>query len=149
MGFWDILFVILFAVALGIATFGLYRWWKFKKMLSYTKDLVGKRIEDLINLPTLKGTQVPISIPKKGEVVIYFYGPNCKLCPKQEKEIESLPKNLKIFKFDVRTRKGKINAALFRVAVLPTVVVLKDRIIKGYFTAFATKDKLIKALKEG
>ncbi len=149
MGFWEILFLVLLFGVFGVTAFAVYRWWKFKKLLSYTKDMIGKRVEDLINLPHLKGNvQLPINIPKKGDVVIYFHGPNCKLCPKQEEEIRKLPKNLKVFKFDVRTKKGRAMAALFRVLVLPTVVVLRDRTIKGYFTAFAPKDKIIESLKK-
>jgi thiol-disulfide isomerase/thioredoxin len=147
MGIWDILLLILFLVAFGITAYAGYRWWKVKKMLSYTKKLIGKRIEDLINVPNLKGV-LPINIPKKGEVVLLFKGPNCKLCPKQEEEIKKLPKNLRVFQFDVRTKQGKAIASLFRVAVLPTVVVLKDRTIKGYFTAFATQKQIIENLKK-
>jgi len=148
MGFWDIFLLILFIAAFGITGYAFYRWWKFKKMLSYTKKLIGKRVEDLINVPNLKGV-LPINIPKKGDVVLYFHGANCKLCPKQEEEIEKLPKNLKVFKFDVRTKRGKIMGSLFRVLVLPTVVVLRDRTIKGYFTAFATQKQILDSLKKG
>jgi hypothetical protein len=147
MGFWDIFLLILFLVAFGITAYAGYRWWKVKKMLSYTKKLIGKRVEDLINVPNLKGV-LPINIPKKGEVVLFFKGPNCKLCPKQEEEIKKLPKNLKVFKFDIRTKQGKAMGSLFRVLVLPTVVVLKDRTIKGYFTAFATQKQIVESLKK-
>ena len=147
MGFWDILFLLLVLATIGFGAYAFYRWRKFKKLLSYTKDMVGKRVEDLVNLPHLKGVQVPINIPKKGEVILYFYGANCKFCSKQEEELKKLPSNLRVFKFDLRTKKGKMMAALFRVMVLPSVVVIKDRTIKGYFTAFTTKDKIIEALK--
>ena len=147
MGFWDILFLLLIVGTIAFGAYAFYRWRKFKKLLSYTEKMVGKRIEDLINLPTLKGTQIPINLPKKGDVVLYFYGPNCKFCPKQEEELKKLPKNVKLFKFDIRTKKGKIMGALFRVLVLPSVVVIKDRTIKAYFTAFAPKDKIVEALK--
>ena len=148
MGFWDILLILLFLAVLGISAFSLYRIWKFRKMLSYTKEMLGKKITDLVNLPHLKGAQIPLNLPKKGDVVLYFYGPNCKLCPKQEEEIKKLPKNIRVFKFDIRTKRGKAVAALFRVLVLPSVVVLKNGVIKGYFTAFVPKDKLLKVLKE-
>ena len=117
-------------------------------MLSYTKHLIGKRVEDLVNLPNQKRVSIPLNIPRKGEVVIYFLGPNCKLCSKQKEEIKKLPKNLKIYEFDIRTKKGRLFAAIFRVSVLPTVVVLKNRTIVGYFTAFATSDKIVKVLKQ-
>ncbi|RTZ60754.1 MAG: hypothetical protein DSZ31_01505 [Gammaproteobacteria bacterium] len=148
MGIWEILFLLLLVLALGFTAFAVYRWWKFKKMLSYTKAMVGKKLEDLIILPQLKGVTVGLNIPKKGEVVIYFYGPNCKFCPKQEEELKKLPQNLKLFKFDVRTKRGKIMGAVFRVSVLPSVIVLRDRVIKAYFTAFATADRIVKAIKE-
>ncbi len=147
MGFWDILFLLLVLATIGLGAYAFYRWRKFKKLFSYTKEMVGKRVEDLVNIPSLKGVQVPINIPKKGDVVIYFYGAKCKFCPKQEEELKKLPKNVKLFKFDVRTRKGKITAAIFRVAVLPSVIVLRDRVIKGYFTGFVTAEKVIEALK--
>ncbi len=146
MGFWEILFLILLLIALGVGAYGLYRWWRFKKMLSYTKELIGKRVDDLITLPKGVKGPIPINLPKKGEVVLYFYGPNCKLCPKQEEEIKKLPANLRVEKLDVRTKKGRGFAALFRVLVLPTVVVLKDREIVGYFTLFTGRDKILKAL---
>jgi len=147
MGFWEILFLVLLIISLGLVGFAIYRWWQFKKKLSFTEKLIGKRIEDLVNLPHLKGAQIPLNLPKKGEVILYFFGPKCKLCPKQEEEIKKLPKNLKIYKLDIRTKKGKSFAALFRVMVLPTVVVLKNRTIKGYFAAFTTKDKILESLK--
>jgi len=147
MSIWSIIFLVLLAVAFGITAYALYRWWKFKKMLSYTKEMVGKKITDLINLPNAPQGRLPINVPKKGDVVLYFYGAKCKLCPKQEEEIKKLPKNLKVFKFDVRTKRGKVIAALFRVLVLPTVVVLRNGTIKGYFTAFVNKEKIIEALK--
>jgi thiol-disulfide isomerase/thioredoxin len=149
MGFWEILFLLLLVLVSGFTAFALYRWWKFKKMLSYTKEMVGKRVEELIALPHLKGAAINLHIPKKGEVVLYFYGPNCKLCPKQEEELKKLPQNLKLYKLDIRTKRGKILGALFRVALLPSVVVLKDRVVKGYFTAFVTADRIVKAIKEG
>jgi len=136
----------LLAVALGLTGFAAYRWWRFKKKLSYAEEMVGKEVEDLLALPNLRGVQVPINLPKKGEVVLFFTGPGCKLCPKQEKELKKLPSNLRVERLDVRTKRGKALAALFRVAVLPTVVVLKDRTIVGYFTLFTTKDKVLKAL---
>jgi len=146
--FWEILFLVLLLIALGLGGFALYRWWKFKKMLSYTDKLIGRKVEDLLNLPKGQSGQVPLNIPKKGEVVFYFFGPNCKLCPKQEQEIDKLPKNLKVYKLDVRTKKGKAFASLFRVLVLPTVVVLKNRTIVGYFAPFTTKDKIVQAVQK-
>jgi len=148
MGIWEILFLLLLVLALGFTAFAVYRWWKFKKMLSYTKTMVGKKLEDLINLPHLKVVNLNLPIPKKGEIVLYFYGGNCKFCSKQEEELKKLPQNLKLFKFDVRTKRGKVMGAVFRVSVLPSVIVLRDRVIKAYFTAFATADKIIKAIKE-
>jgi len=147
MGFWNIVFLLLILATIGLGIYAFYRWRKFKKLLSHTEKMVGKRVEDLVNLPTLKGAQIPVNLPKKGEVVLYFYGPKCKLCPKQEEELKKLPKNVKVFKFDIRTKKGKIMGALFRVPILPSVVVIRDRTVKAYFTAFATKDKIVEALK--
>jgi hypothetical protein len=148
VGFWDFLIGGLLLGSLAFLAFTAYRWWSFRKKLSYTRKLIGMRVEDLFGRLLPKGGAAPINIPKKGEVVLFFYGPKCRLCPKQEEEIKKLPKNLKVFKLDVRTKRGKILAALFRVAVLPSVIVLKDREIKGYFTAFTTADKILKSLQD-
>jgi len=66
MGFWEILFLVLLIISLGLVGFAIYRWWQFKKKLSFTEKLIGKRIEDLVNLPHLKGAQVPLNLPKRG-----------------------------------------------------------------------------------
>jgi len=145
MGLWDWILLGLFLITFGVTAYAFYRWWKVKKMLSYTKKMVGLKLEDLIP-PSFKG-RVPINIPKKGKVVLFFHGPNCKLCPKQGEEIKKLTKPIRVISYDVRTKQGKAIAALFRVMVLPTVVVLKNGEIVGYFTAFADTKKILKALK--
>jgi thiol-disulfide isomerase/thioredoxin len=146
MGLWDWILLGLFLVTFGVTAYVFYRWWKVKKMLSYTKQMIGLKLDDLV--PSSFKGKVPINVPKKGKVVIFFHGPGCKLCPKQEEELKKLAKPIKVIKYDVRTKQGKALAALFRVMVLPTVIVLKNGEIKGYFTAFADVKKILKALKE-
>ncbi len=147
MSLLEILFLLLLLLALGFTAFAVHRWWKFKKMLSYTKEMIGKRVEDLLVIPKKgQGVQIPLNIPKKGTVIFFFTGPNCKLCPKQEEELKKFKKGFKLYKLDIRTKEGKKFAALFRVLVLPTVVVVKDRTIVGYFTTFAPEKKIKEAL---
>ncbi len=149
MGFWEILFIVLLGLALAFAVISLYRWRKYKKLVSRLEKLKGKKLDELV-AAAFKNRQgsVPLNIPKKGTVVVFFKGANCKLCPKQEEELKKLPSKVKVLKFDVRTKKGKMNAAVFSVMVLPTVVVVKDRVIKDYFTTFVSAKKLEKSLKD-
>jgi thiol-disulfide isomerase/thioredoxin len=147
MNIWEILIVLLLIITTGLTAFLIYRIYKIKKRLSYTKQFIGLSVKDLIPSSIKTSPSIStINIPKKGKVILFFHGPNCKLCKKQEEELKKIYK-AKILKLDIRTKRGKTLAGLFRVSALPTVIVIKNWVIKGYFTPFATEGQIKKVLE--
>ncbi len=97
-------------------------------------------------VPEVKGA-LARAIRQSDPVVVYFYSPACRACRTQEKFLPAIQQKVNQL-VRINVRKDLDTAQKFGVMGTPTIVVIKNRVIKDYFVGITPANRILRSLEK-